>query len=312
MVKVFKPMRSIAPEAKYPIRFPMLGSPKFDGIRACKYEGKALTKSGKPIANHHIRNWIEANVPDGFDGELISGLPTVETCYGTTFSAVMTQEGEPDFHFYVFDLCDELELPAKERKAKLREMCKTLDSRVIFVEQTELEDEKQVANLYEYFLSLGYEGMMLVDPAGFYKYGKATAKSQEQLKLKPHADFEAVILSTYEAEINLNEKFTNEVGESKRSTHADNKTGKGMIGGYRVKDVLTGAYFNVSAGKMLHVERIAEWEALLRNPKHREGSYLKYRAMSYGTMTNGGARHGRWIGWRDVTDMNPEDVKESA
>lgn len=305
MIKVFKPMRSIAPTVEHPIRYPKLMSRKLDGIRCCKYNGKALTKSGKPINNLHIRAWIEANVPDGFDGELISGSPDIETCYGTTFSAVQTIKGTPDFSFYVFDLCNNVIDRAIVRKFKLREMCKTLDKRVIYVEQHTVENNVQMEALYAQYLSEGYEGGILVDPAGMYLYGKSSPKQQTQLKLKPQEDYEGEILDTYEAEYNGNEAFTNEVGETKRSTHAENKIGKGMVGGYRIRDVLTGEVFKVGAGKQTHPERVAEWEAVLADPNHRKGQFLKYRAMNYGTMTNGAARHGRWIGWRDKTDMEP-------
>lgn len=309
MSKLFKPMRSVEPSVDHPIRYPMLGSPKYDGIRCCKYQGKALTKSGKPVPNHHIRNWIEANVPDGFDGELISGSPTLETCYSTTFSAVMTQAGEPDFSFYAFDVCDNLEMRARERKIYVKALCMVQDVRVIFAEQEVINSDAELEAYYSKCLILGYEGVVLVNPMGLYKYGKSTAKEQTQLKLKPHADYEGKILETFEAMHNDNEAFSNEVGETKRSTHAENKTPAGRVGGYLVEDVTTKAIFKVGAGRMKHLEATEEWLAHLANPMRRIGSYLKYRSMSYGTMTNGAARHGRWIGWRDVADMTPEDLE---
>lgn len=307
MSKVFKPMRSVAPDAKFPVRYPMMASRKLDGIRCCIHEGKAITKSGKPVPNAHIRQWLEYNVPNGFDGELISGSPSLDTVYGTTFSAVMKQAGEPEFSFYVFDLCNS-DLPAVERCKLLAIRCELLDDRVVFVEQSIVNTDTEVEALYESYLAEGYEGMILKSVSGLYKFGRATPKSQEQLKLKPEDDFEGEILDCYEAQINENEAFTNEVGETKRSTHAENKVGKGMVGGYLVKDVLTDAVFKVGPGKMTHAQRVDEWEKFLADATHRIGGFLKYRCMSYGTMTNNAARHGRWIGWRDVTDMNPEEV----
>ena len=309
--KLFKPMRSIAPDAKYPVTYPKLASPKLDGIRCCIHKGKALTKSGKPLPNLHTRAWLEANVPEGVDGELIMGNPMLETCYGDTFSAVMTIKGEPDFSFYVFDLCDSPE-DARHRKTVLKLVCDGLDRRVVFVEQITVWTDEQAGSEYAKWIGMGYEGMMLVDPASKYLYGRASPKAQQQLKFKPQADFEGEILETLEAMQNDNEAYTNEVGETERSQHQENKTGKGMVGGYRVRDVLTGVIFKVGAGKLTHLQRLAEWTAHLANPQHRLNTYLKYRCMDYGTMTNGAARHGRWIGWRDVTDMNPEDIKEQV
>jgi hypothetical protein len=76
------------------LRFPVLATPKLDGIRCLKIGGKALTRSFKPVSNRFIREWIEANLPDGVDGELV--VP------GTTFSEtsghVGRESGEPDPH----------------------------------------------------------------------------------------------------------------------------------------------------------------------------------------------------------------------
>lgn len=320
-MKTFKPMRSCAPDPKHPIKYGQrgrLGSPKLDGIRSVVKDGTALTKSCKPVPNHYIREWLAKHIPEGFDGELISGPPADEECYSRTFSAVMTQKGEPEFCFYVFDLWNLPDIDAGTRRTLLKGLCAGLkeqnpevDHRLVFVPQYRLDNQSQADELYSQFLDQGYEGMVSVDPVAYYKFGKATPVQQEQLKIKPEDDFEAKILGFYEAMENLNESFTNEAGETKRSTNAENKIGKGMVGGYRVQDAETGVIFNVSAGKMKHPERIAEWEAYLLNPEHRKGTYLKYRKMTYGSMTNGAARHGRWIGWRDVTDMEPEDTKES-
>lgn len=312
MVKVFKPMRSCAVVAKHPLRYGSKGrleSPKLDGIRCCIKGGKAVTKSCLPIPNHHIRNWLEANVPEGMDGELISGSPTDEECYSRTFSAVMTQKGEPEFTFYVFDLCNDLATPASLRKATAMVMCESLDARVKFVQQVKVFSQEESDALYASYLAQGYEGLMSVDPDGLYKYGRATPVAQEQIKRKPEEDFDAEILDTYEAQVNENAAYTNEAGETQRSTHAENKSSKGMVGGYVVRDILTDTVFKVSAGKMKHPARYAEWEAYKKNPQHRKGGYLKYRKMTYGAMANGAARHGRWVGWIDPSEIDLSEAK---
>ncbi len=300
MSKVFKPMRSVAPDEAYPITWPKHCSRKLDGIRFTVHQGKALSKSGKPIANHHIRNWIEEFMPEGLDGEIISGPPNLETTYGTTFSAVMTHEGTPEFDLYVFDLSDSLTTYASERLAALTAMMAGMPDRVKLVEQTMVTSQAQFDVLYAKYIEEGYEGAILKDPAGFYKYGRSTPKVQTQLKFKPEEDFDAEVTGVYEALENLNEAFTNEVGETKRSTHQENKVGKGMIGGFHATDLLTGLPLRVAAGRMKHDDRIATFN----NPELAKGRFLKYRSMTYGQMTNGQPRHGRFIGWRDVTDLS--------
>lgn len=311
MTKVFRPMRSIAPDPKYPIRYPKMASKKLDGIRFCKRDGKAISKSGKPIVNNHIREWIEAHAPEGVDGEIISGPPNLETTYDTTFKAVMTIKGEPDFHLYVFDLCGEPDNTTAElRSVRLRQLCEDLDEpKIVFVKQSVLHSDEETAALYNLNLLEGYEGMILKDPKGLYKWGRSTAKEQTQLKLKPEEDHEAKVLGLYEGMHNANEAYTNDVGETARSTHAENKVPNGMLGGFHVEDVKTGARFNVAPGKLSHDDRRAIWRKHLKDPLAYIGDYVKYRAMAYGTMANNAARHGRWIGWRDLTDMEPEDLK---
>jgi DNA ligase-1 len=299
-----KPMRSVAPDAKYPINYPMLMSRKLDGIRFCKYKGQALSKSLKPIPNHHIRNWIEANVPEGVDGEIISGPPNLETTYGATFKAVMTHDGEPEFSLYVFDLCNMENAYAIDRLQNLESMIRNRDSRIILVEQTMVHNQEQMEKTYDKFLQEGYEGAILKLPTGLYKYGRATPKDQIQLKLKPEEDFEGRILSMYEAMTNENEAFINEVGETERSTHQEHKVPKGMLGGFRIETLLEPrVQFDVGPGKMKHQERIDVWNEYQKNPSKFVGRLIKYRAMGYGEMTNGAARHPRFYGWRDQIDM---------
>src|SRR5574343_1681886 len=81
------------------LKYPVLVSPKIDGIRCIKVDGKALTRKFKPIPNHYIRNWIESNVPDGIDGEII-----VNNCnFNEIQSQVMSEDGEADFKYLIFD-----------------------------------------------------------------------------------------------------------------------------------------------------------------------------------------------------------------
>ena len=77
-----------------------LVSYKFDGVRFSYQDGEVYSRSGKPIRNRHICNAIKnADLPDGIDGELISGKNFQETT-----SAVMSSDGEPDFKAIIFDI----------------------------------------------------------------------------------------------------------------------------------------------------------------------------------------------------------------
>lgn len=301
----FKPMRSCAPDEAFPITFPKLASFKLDGIRVCKFEGKTRTKSGKPLPNKYIRAWIEANVPEGYDMEVGSGDPFAADFYKNTFSAAMTIEGTPDFKLYVFDMCDDIGSFANDRMLRVQSLYNELpadvQARIVVVSQTLLTSQAQIDTMYANALDLGAEGLILKDPTGYYKYGKSTPKQQTQLKLKPEEDEEALITGVYEGLHNDNVAFTNEVGETKRSTHAENKVPNGRLGGFNV--IKDGMDFKVGPGKFTHDELKALWDQHLANPGCHTGKFIKYRSLGYGVDKR--PRHPRALGFRDPADMEP-------
>lgn len=269
-----------------------------------KYQGKALSKSLKPIANLHIREFIERVCPERLDGEIISGPPNLsQETYNNTFRAVSTIKGEPEFKLYVFDYADENSGTTEERLKTLAAITKDLPN-VVLVEQVVVNSMQEVEDLYQKFLEEGYEGMILRSPDGRYKYGRCTAKERTQVKLKPEEDFDAEVLDLYEAMHNGNEAVTNALGEPERSTHAENLTGKDMLGGLVVKDLETGVLTRVAAGKMKHEERVRVWKEYLADPKgFVKDKYIKYRSMTYGVLKDGAPRHGRFYAWRDASEI---------
>jgi len=285
---MFKP--NLACEAAGPVTFPKLASIKLDGIRVVTKFGGALTRSLKPVPNLHIREML-SKYPN-LDGEVIVGSPAAPDCYRATNSAVMSHEGEPEFTFYVFDDLSGAG-PYTERLARLK--ARDLPDFIKVLDQTLVFDQAQLDAYYSDSLERGFEGAILRNLDAEYKYGRSTAKSQDMLKMKPFQDSEAVILSAYEAMENQNEAFTNELGQTDRSTHAENKVGKGMVGGFVVKDLKTGVEFNCAPGKLSHAERTE----LFGQPL--EGKILKYRSMSYGVKD--APRFPRFIGWRSALDM---------
>ena len=116
MNPITKPMLAGKCERPDALSFPVLATPKLDGIRCLKINGRALTRSFKPVSNRFTRQWIEANLPDGLDGELI--------VRGTTFSEtaghIGRESGEPDFTFAVFDyVSDGVDVPYACRMQEL-------------------------------------------------------------------------------------------------------------------------------------------------------------------------------------------------
>lgn len=290
-----KPMLANPPEPdKYPLRMPMYASPKLDGIRCLIIDGEPVTRTLKPIPNNYIREKLTGLPP--LDGELIVGAANAPMVYNTTSSAVMSHDGEPDFTFWVFDLLDKPLLVFHDRLVDLLEGRENLPSFVKIVRQTVIHSSDELSDYYGRCLEDGYEGAMIRSPNGFYKQGRSTAKEQTLLKVKPFADYEAIVLDVYEAQHNTNEAKTNALGRTERSSAKAGLVGKGIVGGFRVVDVLTKREFDVAPGAMTHGERAYWWI-------HREeakGKILTYRCMEHGSLD--APRFTRFMRWRGATD----------
>lgn len=233
-------MLAVAVEDMATIKFPVLATPKLDGIRCVVVGGKALSRKFKPIPNHFIRNWIEANCPDGFDGEIMAG-ETFNECQ----SLVMSEDGEPDFRYMVFDYVMEgLDRPYNLRIADLKlVMRQSKPSRVTALCPILINNQAELDDYEARCLEDEYEGVMLRDPAGAYKCGRSTLKQGWLLKLKRFADSEAVIVGFNEQMHNNNPAEKGELGQTKRSTHKANLVSTDMVGSVQVRDIHHGWEF---------------------------------------------------------------------
>lgn len=245
----FRPMLAAELKNLADVKFPVLVSPKLDGIRCVIREGKALTRSLKPIPNDHIRNTLEGmNLPD-FDGEILVRVHIGESLYGhlhewaaTPFnavsSAVMSKQGTPDFLFAVFDQVDSV--PYQMRLARVAGWClRTFQLHqeycVRHVQHVSINNLSALEALNLRYLSQGFEGIMLRKPDGLYKFGRSTVKEGGLLKLKPFADGEAEIVGYVERQHNTNQATVNALGLTERSHKAEGMVGSGTLGALRVR-----------------------------------------------------------------------------
>lgn len=230
------------------IRFPVLASPKIDGVRAVIKDGVVLSRSLKPIRNAYVQEVIGRAEFNGLDGELVVGDPTDQNCMQNTTSGVMRSEGEPDFVFHVFDRWD-MPAPYVDRaevaQVRVQNAC---DSRVRFLVGFPIETQAELDAYEARCLADGYEGVMIRDPNSLYKFGRATAKGGELLKVKRFVDDEAIVIGVEELMHNENEAKTNALGRTERSTAKAGLRGAGVLGKLIVKDVKTGVEFGIGTG----------------------------------------------------------------
>jgi DNA ligase-1 len=276
------------------LRYPLYASPKLDGVRAIIKDGVVLSRSLKPIPNHFVQRRFGRKALEGCDGELIVGEPTAPDVFRTTTSAVMSEDGEPDAKFYVFDMVRPDRL-FEWRYGVYRKACARW-KHCVAVNQWSLTNHDDLLTHERRFLREGYEGIMLRSLNGEYKYGRSTLKEAYLVKLKRFLDSEARVLEVLEQETNNNEATTSELGLTKRSSHKVNKTGAGTCGALRVKDTKTGVEFNIGTGMD---DEMKAW--LWRNRHAVIGRLAKYKYFPGGVKEK--PRFPVFIGFRAESDL---------
>jgi DNA ligase-1 len=251
------------------LTYPVLASPKLDGIRALVRNGVLVSRNLKPIPNRHCQAMFALPQYEGLDGELVVDEETAPDCFRTTTSGVMSVEGKPDVKFRVFDVAPSELLRGVEFEERLQWVYRTCrDTRpkaVAPVQPVAHELIGDAVQLEEYELKClgeGYEGVMVRSPTGAYKYGRATAKEGTLFKVKRFADAEAVIVGFEEQQHNGNAATKDALGRTERSTHKAGKTGKGVLGAFLVEGVKSSPYagkaFSVGTG-FIDSERRGFW-----------------------------------------------------
>lgn len=294
-----------------PQTMPRLASGKIDGFRGVCYSGSIFTRSAKPISNDFVRGHIEAVNKyislDGLDGELIVGDPTDPKVFQGTSGALRRKDGEPDFTFCVFDDFSNPELPFSSRlneaavrveSANKLSLMNGLQARFVLVEHVLINTHDAMDQYEKEQLELGYEGIMTRAVDGGYKFGRSTLKEGLLLKVKRFTHSEARIVGFEELMHNDNEAFTNELGKTSRSDHAENKRPSGMIGAYVCEsDEFPGVTFNVSCGSMTHEEK----RQRLQSFDQDKSEIVRFKWLKHGTKDR--PRHALFDGFRA-----PEDV----
>jgi DNA ligase-1 len=293
MHAITKPMLASKCECPHLLPFPVLATPKLDGIRCLKLGGKALTRSFKPISNCFAREWIESNLPDGLDGELMLRGGT----FSQTTSAIGARDGQPDFVFHVFDyVADSITTPYQER---MKELAALPDyERVVKVLPKLIRNLAELTAYEEECIAAGYEGVMVRTPNSPYKCGRSTEREAWLLKIKRFEDAEAVVLSSYEGMTNQNAAELDAFGRTKRSLAQAGMIGRGELGGFVVRHLATGVEFRLGYNHVVGgIDRVTLW-------MKREG--LVGKVVKFSHQPSGAKeapRFPKFIGFREAWDM---------
>jgi len=299
------PTESITDDQLENLKYPVLCSPKIDGIRAVVKGGVVLSNSLKPIPNQHIQALLKDM--EGCDGELVVGLPykahPEDEVFNRTTGAVRRVDGKPNFTFWVFDDLRSPEKPYKDREFGLTFDVINTGAPVEVVGVWYCSSPEEVKIYAAQMLSKGYEGIMIRDPYAPYRYGRCTTKEGYIFKYKPFDDVEAVIVGFEEQMENHNEKVVSELGTSKRSSHKANKTLKGTLGKFILKADKWPDTFKCGTGVGLTAKLRKEiWE----DREGYLGKVVTIKYQKYGSLDK--PRIPIFKGFRDCYDISPPET----
>ena len=261
----FRPMLAakIAAEDVPGLRYPLLASPKIDGIRVLVHPQLGpVTRTLKPVRNEHARSLL-SGLPPGLDGEVVCGAPTHPAVMNRTVRGIMRASGEPRFRFLVFDWFSDRAEPYRDRHARLAELPGSAPDFVRVVEHVYVFGPRALRAFEERQVAAGYEGVVLRDPEAAYKYGRSTAAEQGLLKLKRFEDAEAEVVGVRELFSNANELERDERGYARRSRRRENLVPRGVLGALVCRAPGFAGEFEVGTG-FTEEERARLWASRRR------------------------------------------------
>ena len=306
-----KPMKApgegVSIEILKSMTYPIACSAKLDGIRALATGNGVLSATLKPLGNIYMQKCLNDPALLGLDGELVCGLPhndpdvPGDDVFNRTSGNIRRSSGEPDFKFYVFDDYTYKDESYQKRWIDIYEdMDRSNANRhVVFLDQLICRNLNEALNYEEHLIMMGYEGMMARSLSAPYKEGRVTINQGHIFKRKPINQDEAVVVAVYEQMKNNNEKTKDALGNGVRSSHKDNKAGKGTLGGVTLRSSLWEETFN--CGTIIGGTK--EWRQEMWDDQSKIiGKTMTYLYQGYGSIDKPRQPRAK-SGFRDPGDM---------
>lgn len=233
MTATLRPMLSAKVDDVNALVFPVLASPKIDGVRALVRNGVLLSRNLKPIPNAYCQQLFGVPQLEGCDGELIVGEAADKGVFDRTQSGVMSRDGKPDVAFYIFDKWNMPGVSFPQRHAELLRQHHGWPLEAAMVSQTKLLNPGEVDSYEARMLAKGYEGVMLRRLSSKdtpYKFGRSTLREGLLMKLIRRSTMEGVVVGTVEQLHNANEQTRDERGYAKRTKHKANMVPTNKLG----------------------------------------------------------------------------------
>lgn len=288
-----KPMLAVETDLDS-IEYPVYCGIKYDGVRMLVLDGVCYSRSLKPIRNKYVQKLFGKKVYDGFDGEIVVGDIHAKDVFQKTTSGVMSEDGEPDVKFYVFDNFLLKDLPYSQRAEDIKNRLHWFKGDALDATAIYMHNRKQVEEVLNIEAALGGEGIILRKPEAKYKYGRSTKKEAALMKVKFFTIEEFEVVGFVEQMHNNNEATLNELGYTERSTSKENLIPMNTLGSLVVK--FNDTTFNVGTG-FTQEQRKEIWD----NRDKYVGKLASVKYMTTGIKTL--PRHPVWQGWRHEDDL---------
>jgi len=287
----FKPMLAEDVNLKI-LKYPVLGSPKMNGVRGVTVDGMLKARSLKLFPNRALQRVFRFSAP--IDGELIVGSPFSASSLRDTVSVTSSLDGDiRDLRLYVFDIVTPDIFQNRLREATSFVLGHDL---LVPVPHLLIYDEAELLKFEEQMLKLGYEGIVLRDPKGKYKLGRSTPSEGGFLRLKRRKTSEAKVTGFKEQLHNANEAKVDNLGYAERSSHQANMVPMGVLGALEVVDLVSGVAFNIGTGFDAQ-DRDLIWK---NRDKYRD-KIVSYSYLPVGVKDK--PREPAFLGWRMKEDM---------
>lgn len=184
----------ITPRRQYRIE------PKYDGLRCIAFVERGVvrlfSRNGKEFtSSDHLKEQLFRMPPGVYDGELISGN------FNSSVSAVKKKGVQNDStNYHIFDYLDHDEWknpikPYSQRRATLELAFKPSDN-LILTPSFQVHSEEEVMRFYQQFLDYGYEGAILKNVHGLYRF----KRHADWMKLKEQGSVDLVVESLVQGE----------------------------------------------------------------------------------------------------------------
>lgn len=298
-MKPFKPF--LAPNQKVELNdipLPLLVSYKLDGIRCIFKDGQMFSRALKQFPNVKLRKRFEHLVKLSkerdliLDGELLAKSTTFNELSGLTRQ--LDKELPEDLYFYCFDVIKHKEFnrPFSDR---LSDMIELKDVKFVnTLTQKYMTNYVAIGLYFKEALSWGCDGLILRNPIGRYKFGRATVKENLIYKLKPFQTFDAKIIAVIQGtEVREGaEKKINELGRSVTSKKKDDRV---LID--RACDFVV-LYENKELKVSIAMTN-QEKEEVWKNRDKYIGKMIEYKGMLVGMKKDGLPRHPVFVRFRN-------------